>query len=229
MGKSTISRKVTALRSFFKYLAREGAVEGNPARAVFLPRKEKRLPRFLDRVEMEALLNAPDPDTLSGLRDRAILETLYSTGMRVGALVNLNREDLDLLGDSIRAREKGKKERICQLGRFAARALQRYLKSLLPPLPGSGRPLFVNRDGKRLSDRAVRNLLDKHIRGAALKKKISPHSIRHSFATHLLDAGADLRAVQEMLGHSSLSTTQIYTHVSRQKLKQVYDSAHPRA
>ncbi len=227
LGKSTISRKVAALRSFFRFLAREGAVEGNPARAVFLPRKEKRLPRLLDREEMEALLAAPDTATLSGLRDRAVLETLYSTGIRVAALVGLNREDLDLLGDSVKVREKGRKERICPLGGHASRALRNYLKSL--PAAGPARALFVNRHGNRLSVRAVRDLLDKQIRRAALNKRISPHSIRHSFATHLLDAGADLRAVQELLGHSSLSTTQVYTHVSRRRLKQVYDSAHPRA
>ena len=229
IGKSSLSRKISTLRSFFKFLRREGVLDNNPARLVSLPRKDNKLPSFLMKEEMELLLSAPNLSTLLGLRDRAILEVLYTTGIRVGGLVGLNREDLDLLGDTVRVREKGKKERLCPLGSYAVRALRNYLRRY----PGRGTqtpaPLFLNRSGGRLTARSVETLVDKYIRKSALKKKISPHSIRHSFATHLLDAGADLRAVQELLGHASLSTTQIYTHVSRERLKKVYDRAHPRA
>ncbi len=227
VGKRSLSRKVSALRSFFRYLRREGLLEENPARQVWLPRSEKRLPSFLTREEIGELLAAPDTSTLLGLRDRAILETLYSTGMRVGALVAMNRSDVDLIGDLARVREKGKKERLCPLGTYAVRALRDYQKSF--PENDSSGPLFVNRSGGRLSAASVRKLLEKYIERAAIKKKITPHALRHSFATHLLNAGADLRAVQELLGHESLSTTQIYTHVSKERLKKVYDRTHPRA
>lgn len=229
IGKSSLSRKISALRSFFKFLRREGVLENNPARMISLPRKARKLPSFLLKEEMEALLSAPDTSTLLGLRDRAILEVLYSTGIRVGGLVGLNQGDLDLLGDTVRVREKGKKERLCPMGSYAVRALRKYLRYYPAPAAGASPPLFLNRGGGRLSARSVEKLVDKYIQRSALRKKISPHSIRHSFATHLLDAGADLRAVQELLGHASLSTTQIYTHVSRERLKKVYDRAHPRA
>lgn len=227
LGKRSLSRKISALRSFFRFLRREGLLEDNPARRVWLPRVEKRLPSFLTREEVEDLLGAPDSSTLLGLRDRAILETLYSTGVRVGALVAMNRGDIDLLGDLARVREKGKKERLCPLGGYAVRALRDYLKAF--PGGNSGEPLFVNRSRKRLTAASVRKLLAKYIERAAIGKKITPHALRHSFATHLLNAGADLRAVQELLGHESLSTTQVYTHVSQERLKKVYDRTHPRA
>lgn len=227
VGKRSLSRKISALRSFFRFLRREGVIDANPARQVWLPRQEKRLPSFLNPEEIRGLLAAPDPSTLLGLRDRAILETLYSTGMRVGALVGMNRGDIDLLGDLARVKEKGKKERLCPLGSYAVRALRDYLKAF--PDGGSGDPLFVNRARRRLTAASVRKLLAKYIKQAAIEKKITPHALRHSFATHLLDAGADLRAVQELLGHESLSTTQIYTHVSKERLKKVYDRTHPRA
>jgi len=228
-GKSTLSRKVSSIRSFFRYLQREEVIDANPVRLVSLPRQEKKLPSFLDQREMEALLAAPDTRALLGLRDRAILETLYSTGMRVGALTGLNLEDLDLIGEVAHVREKGKKERLCPLGKYAVTALHKYLTAAAAFGAGRSRPVFVNRDGGRLTAQAVRDLLDKHIKTAAIGKKVSPHALRHSFATHLLDAGADLRAVQELLGHASLSTTQIYTHVSRERLRKVYDQTHPRA
>lgn len=230
LSKSSLSRKISSVRSFFKFLRREGVMESNPARAVFLPRKDKKLPSFLDQGEMKALITAPDPETFLGLRDRAVLETLYSTGMRLGALVALNSNDLDLIGEVVKVREKGKKERILPLGSYAIRALQEYLRNYpRDQTTGAPRPLFINNSGGRLSGRRVRYFLNKYIKKAAINKHISPHAIRHSFATHLLDAGADLRAVQELLGHASLSTTQIYTHVSRERLKKVYDRTHPRA
>ena len=230
LGKSSLSRKISAVRSFFRFLRREGAVESNPARAVFLPRKEKKLPSFLDQDEMKALIAAPDPETFLGLRDRALLELLYSTGMRLSALVELNCDALDLIGEVVKVREKGKKERILPLGSYAVRAIRNYLRKYPRNLVrGSSRPLFINNSGGRLTGRRIRDLLNKYIKKAAIKKHVSPHAIRHSFATHLLDAGADLRAVQELLGHASLSTTQVYTHVSRERLKKVYDRTHPRA
>ncbi len=227
IGKRSLSRKISALRSFFRFLRREGVLDSNPARQVWLPRQEKRLPSFLEPEEIRSLLEAPDPSTLLGLRDRAILETLYSTGIRVGALVGMNRGDVDLLGDLARVREKGKKERLCPLGGYAVRALADYLKEF--PEAGASAPLFVNRSRRRLTAASVRKLLAKYIERSAIKKKITPHALRHSFATHLLNAGADLRSVQELLGHESLSTTQIYTHVSKERLKKVYDQTHPRA
>jgi integrase/recombinase XerC len=227
VGKRSLSRKISSLRSFFRFLRREKLIDDNPARQVWLPRSDKKLPSFLTREEVQALLVAPDTSTLLGLRDRAILETLYSTGIRVGALVAMNRGDVDLIGDLARVREKGKKERLCPLGSYAVRALRDCLKAF--PEHGSADPLFVNRSGRRLTAASIRKLLDKYIKLAAIEKKVTPHALRHSFATHLLNAGADLRSVQELLGHESLSTTQIYTHVSKERLKKVYDRTHPRA
>ncbi len=227
VGKRSLSRKISALRSFFRFLRREGVIDSNPARQVWLPRQDKKLPSFLSREEIQSLLSAPDPSTLLGLRDRAILETLYTTGIRVGALVGMNRGDIDLLGDLARVKEKGKKERLCPLGSYAVRALRDYLKAF--PGGGTGDPLFVNRSRRRLTAASIRKLLEKYIKRAAIEKKVTPHALRHSFATHLLNAGADLRSVQELLGHESLSTTQIYTHVSKERLKKVYDRTHPRA
>ncbi len=227
VGKRSLSRKISTLRSFFRFLRREGVVESNPARQVWLPRQDKKLPLFLAQDEIRTLLEAPDRSTFLGLRDRAILETLYSTGIRVGALVSMNRGNLDLIGEMIKVREKGKKERLCPLGSYAVRALRKYLDAR-PRQPASA-PLFINRSRERLSAESVGKMLKKYIKQAAINKKITPHAIRHSFATHLLDAGADLRSVQELLGHESLSTTQIYTHVSKERLKKVYDRTHPRA
>ena len=226
-GKRSLARKISALRSFFRFLRREGVLESNPARQVWTPRQDKKLPSFLGSDEIRALLAAPDCTTFLGLRDRAILETLYSTGIRVGALVGINQGDVDLIGDIVKVREKGKKERLCPLGSYAVQALREYMKKL--PLKGATATLFINRSKGRLTSKSVRELLNKYIKQASIKKKITPHAIRHSFATHLLDAGADLRAVQELLGHENLATTQIYTHLSREHLKKVYDRTHPRA
>jgi len=226
-GKRSLARKISTLRSFFRFLRREGVLENNPARQVWTPRQDKKLPSFLAADEIKALLDAPDTSTFLGLRDRAILETLYSTGIRVGALVGINRGDVDLIGDIVKVREKGKKERLCPLGSYAVQALREYMKKL--PLKGATSTLFINRSKERLTAESVRKLLNKYIKQASIPKKITPHAIRHSFATHLLDAGADLRAVQELLGHENLSSTQIYTHLSREHLKKVYDRTHPRA
>ena len=198
-----------------------------------LGKRERKLPRFLSVEEMKALIEEPDPTTLAGLRDRAIFEVLYSCGIRVGELVQLDRNNIDLIGEVIKVRGKGKKERLAPIGRHAAEALHNYLDSFLRHR-GRGaekdvRAVFLNRSGKRLTTRGVRVIVDKYVRKMALRRKISPHTLRHTFATHLLDAGADLRAIQELLGHARLSSTEIYTHVTTDKLKQQYQKHHPRA
>ena len=228
VGKRTIARKLSCLRSFFRYLCREGTLEQNPAAAVPTPRMERRLPSFLDERQMGRLLAAPKSAKWQGLRGRAILETLYSTGMRVGELTGMNLEHLDEISGTVMVRGKGKKERLCPIGETALRAIRAYLrrrpKQLRVPYA-----LFVSQKGTRLTVRQVDRLLVQYVRAAGLPATISPHSLRHSFATHLLEHGADLRSVQELLGHASLSTTQMYTHVTAQRLKKVYDQAHPRA
>ena len=231
-ARATIARKVASLRSLYRYLLREGIVNDNPASNLRLPRREKRLPVFLDEADVVKLLETPDPADLAGRRDRAILEVLYSTGMRIGELAAANLEDLDLLGEVIKAKGKGKKERLVPLGAPALKSLQDYLAVRATFAPGrrvSPRALLVNKTGARLSDRGIRRIFHKHARAAGLTAQASPHTLRHSFATHMLDHGADLRAVQELLGHASLASTQIYTHVTTEKLKSVYNQAHPRA
>jgi integrase/recombinase XerC len=230
LAKSTIARKLAALRSFYKYLVRTEVLESSPVSVVRTPRQEKRLPKFLDVGQVEALLKAPDDQSVLGLRDRAILETLYSAGLRVGELVALNVDDVDELSEALRIPGKGRKERLAFLGSKAVESLETYLVARKAAF-GSGRraPLYVNKHGSRLSARSVRRLLDKYQLLVGIPFHISPHALRHSFATHMLDAGADLRSVQEMLGHASLSTTQIYTHLTTRRLKEVYDRAHPLA
>jgi len=229
-SRRTIARKLSCLRSFFRFLCREGRLSHNPAEAIPTPRLDKRLPSFLDEQQATRLLAAPPTARWQGLRDRAILETLYSTGMRVSELVGLNREDVDEISGTVIVRGKGKKERLCPIGETALKAIRGYLpkrpkdRTLRVPYA-----LFVSQKGTRLTVRQVDRLLARYVRLAELQPSISPHSLRHSFATHLLDRGADLRSVQELLGHSSLSTTQIYTHVTPQRLKKVYDQTHPRA
>jgi tyrosine recombinase XerC len=231
-ARTTIARKLASLRSFYRYLMREGVVNDNPAANLTLPRREKRLPIFLDEAEVERLLQAPGLADAAGRRDRAILEMLYSTGMRIGELAAVSLEDVDLLGEVVKAKGKGKKERLVPLGRPALEALRDYL-AIRPALGGghsvNRRALFVNKGGGRLSDRGVRRIFDKHARLAGLGDRACPHTLRHSFATHMLNRGADLRSVQELLGHASLASTQIYTHVTMERLKAVYDKAHPRA
>ena len=232
LSRVTIARKAASLRSLFRYLLREGIVNYNPASDLRLPRREQRLPSFLDEAEVTRLIETPDAADLAGRRDRAILEVLYSTGMRIGELAAANLEDLDLLGEVIKAKGKGKKERLVPLGGPAMAALQDYLairQSIALRRSTAARPLLVNKHGSRLSDRGIRRIFDKHARSAGLSARATPHSLRHSFATHMLNRGADLRAVQELLGHASLASTQIYAHVTTERLKRVYRDAHPRA
>lgn len=230
-SKSTISRKLACIRSFFKFLARENVLPANPASGIATPKREKRLPSFLNSDEIMKLLDAPSQATWEEKRDKAILETLYSSGLRVSELVGLNHEDLDLHAGLVRVRGKGKKERIVPVGRYALEAIQNYLEKRSPRERDDGvkRALYINRLGSRLSDRSIRRMILKYTRRIALNKEVSPHTLRHSFATHLLDRGADLRSVQELLGHENLSTTQIYTHVTTKRLKEAYDKSHPRA
>ncbi|MCR4401880.1 MAG: tyrosine recombinase XerC [Firmicutes bacterium] len=235
-SRRTIARRLAAVRSFFTYLCRQGLCRTNPARGVSAPKLGRMLPRFLHEENVTSLVEAPASDTPIGLRDRAVLETLYAAGLRVSELVGLDMADVDLSHGFARAFGKGGRERVVPIGERAADALREYIAKGRPVLAGGRREeaageeaLFLNRGGRRLSTRAVQLMLDKYIRQVSIDKKVSPHAIRHSFATHLLDHGADLRAVQELLGHVSISTTQIYTHVSREKLRLVYDKAHPRA
>lgn len=230
-SKSSISRKLACLRSFFKYLARENILAQNPAAGIATPKKEKRLPLFLNPEEITALLEAPAKPCWEEKRDKAILEMLYSSGIRVSELVGLNHDDLDFFGGLVRVRGKGKKERIVPVGQVALRCLREYLDQKAPKENAHAikRPLFLSRLGGRLTDRSIRRMILKYVKRTGLGKEVSPHTLRHSFATHMLDRGADLRSVQELLGHANLSTTQIYTHVTTQRLKEAYATAHPRA
>ena len=231
--KSSIARRLSAIRSFGRWLERRGIVDENPAARIPTPRAEKRLPRHLSVDEAFALVEAPDGSSLRGKRDRAILELLYATGIRVGELVGLDLEDLDLAGETVRVLGKGRKERIVPFGTKARHALTAWLPMSAsirrPAGGGTTDPLFLNLRGGRLADRSVRRILDGYVRKVALERKASPHVLRHSFATHMLNAGADLRTIQELLGHASLSTTQRYTHVGIDQLMAVYDRCHPRA
>jgi integrase/recombinase XerC len=233
LSKASIARAVASLRSFYRFMVREGVIRANPFMGIASPRRDKTLPRFLDVEAARRLMEAADGADIISLRDRAILETLYSTGVRVSELVSLNCDAVDLIGEVARVRGKGKKERLAPLGTHAVQALVRYfrVRGINPLRSGraSGGVLFINKNGGRLTDQSVRSIVQKYIRKAAVTVKVSPHALRHSFATHLLDAGADLRAVQELLGHASLSTTQVYTHVTAERMKKVYEKAHPRA
>ncbi len=236
---ATTARKIATLRSFYKWMLKREIIETNPMMLIRTPKQNKRLPKSITVEQVEKLLSTPDNRSILGARDRAILETLYSTGVRVSELVDLNRGDLDIAGQLVQVRGKGKKERIVPLGSHAVAAIRHYLMLLEPDkryralrdkLGGDANlPLFINKNGSRLSSRSVRRKLDKYLTIAGLDPSISPHTLRHSFATHLLDNGADLRSVQELLGHQSLSTTQIYTHLSTFRLRSAYQTAHPRA
>jgi integrase/recombinase XerC len=230
-SRATTARKLAALRSFFRYLVREGKVAENPARSVRTPKQERKLPRLLSEDEVTKLLETPGTSTLKGKRDRAFLELLYATGMRVGEMVALDLEDLDLAEGDILVMGKGSKERHVLFGDKARAAMLDYLAARRKAPKRGGEPdaLFVNSRGGRLTDRSVRRILSVRLRECAVAHKISPHGLRHSFATHLLDRGADLRAIQELLGHASLSTTQRYTHVSTEQMIRVYKKSHPRA
>ncbi len=231
-AKSTISRRLASLRSFFRFGNREGWCEENPAKPLRNPRRHRRLPHFLSSEELSTLLEAPPAANVLGLRDRAILETMYSAGLRVSEVVGLNDTDIDFDAGILRIRGKGKRERLGPLGSFAAKAVKNWLarRQLHPTVANSNNaPVFTNRFGRRLTTRSVGRMLEKHLKTCGLDQRTTPHTLRHSFATHLLDRGADIRSVQELLGHKSLTTTQIYTHVSTASLRAVYERAHPLA
>ncbi len=231
-SKATVARKLATLRSFYKFLVKRNEISTNPVAAIRTPKQEKKLPRFLEYEEVKRLLETPPVDTWLGARDRAILETLYSTGIRVSEVVALNMDDIDFLGEVVHVRGKGKKERIAPISSSALQTIQHYMEFRNKRAQNNSnfdsRVLFVNKHGRRLSTRSVRRKMDKYLKMAGLDGSISPHTLRHSFATHMLNNGADLRSVQELLGHQSLSTTQIYTHLTTNKLKETYDDAHPR-
>ena len=231
-AKATIARRLASLRSFFRFCQREGWIKTSPAKALRNPRKARTLPHFLSTDEISRLLSAPPSDGGLGLRDRAILETLYSAGLRVSELVGLNDGDLDLQEGVLHVLGKGRRERLAPVGKFAAQALRRWLRVRVlaeNEAHGIDGPVFVNRFGRRLTTRSVARLLEKYLLKTGLDRRTSPHTLRHSFATHLLDRGAGIRSVQELLGHRSLVTTQIYTHVSTANLRAAYERAHPRA
>lgn len=230
-SKATIARKLATLRSFYKFLVKRNRLSSNPVMSVRTPKQEKKLPHFLEYEEVKRLLETPPTDNWLGARDRAILETLYSTGIRVSELVGLNMDDVDFLGEVVHVRGKGKKERIAPISSSALQVIQHYMEFRNKRAQSGNfdsKVLFVNKHGRRLSTRSVRRKMDKYLKMAGLDPSISPHTLRHSFATHMLNNGADLRSVQELLGHQSLSTTQVYTHLTTKKLKEVYQSAHPR-
>ena len=229
--KASIARKLSAIRSFYHYLLREEIITTSPVADTSSPKLDKRLPSFLSIEEVNRLLEAPDLSTPRGQRDRALLELLYASGLRVSELANLSLEQVNLETQEIRVRGKGSKERVALMGKPAAKALGVYLTHGRPELAGEreSKALFLNRYGQRLVERRVQRILEKNANIAGIDKKVHPHMLRHTFATHLLDGGADLRVVQELLGHASLSSTQVYTHVSKSRAKKVYLSAHPMA
>ena len=231
-ASATIARRLASLRSFFRFGQREGWTKTNPAKPLRNPRKGRTLPHFLSAEDIGRLLQSPSSGKPQGMRDRAILETMYSAGLRVSEVVGLRDGDLDFAAGVVRVRGKGRRERLSPIGSYALTALRRWLRvrKLHAREPaGAEAPVFVNRFGHRLTTRSVARMLEKYLRITGLDRRTTPHSLRHSFATHLLDRGADIRSVQELLGHKSLVTTQIYTHVSTAALRAVYEKAHPRA
>ena len=233
-SRATVVRKLASLRTFYRFLCQEGLCEANPIAAARSPRMQRRLPEFLTGTEIAHLLDAPDASTLQGLRDRAILETLYSTGLRAAELVALDVVDVDWVAEVVKAMGKGGRERLAPLGRYALEVLRKYLSARgIPPLraPFTRAPLFINRFGGRLTARSLQRILAKYVKAvpALGRRHISPHTLRHTFATHLLNAGADLRSVQELLGHRNIVSTQIYTHLTTESLRRIYEKAHPRA
>jgi integrase/recombinase XerC len=227
LARASTARHLSALRTFFRFLMREGAVESNPARTVATPKREKHLPSVMQPADIALLLEQPDAETPLGLRDRAFLELMYASGLRISELVGIDLDDIEVRARLVKVRGKGSKERIVPFGSKAEAALRAYLP--VRHAPPDENALFVNYKGDRITARSVRRLFDKYVRAAALRAGISPHTMRHSFATHLLNAGADLRGIQELLGHASLSTTQKYTHLNDWELMKVYKKAHPRA
>lgn len=230
--RSSVGRKLSAVKQFFRFLLRRGLVRRDPTVGVATPKKDQQLPAHLTVDDMVRLLEAPPADTPTGLRDRALLEVTYSCGLRVSELVGLNWDDVDPHLEIVRVRGKGRKERIVPIGARALAALAAY-RDAIAALCTRGSPdpraIFLNRSGRRLTVRSVARFVDRYVLESGISGKLGPHALRHSFATHLLDAGADLRAIQELLGHASLSTTQRYTHVSLDQLMKVYDKSHPRA
>ncbi|TET63589.1 tyrosine recombinase XerC [Candidatus Aerophobetes bacterium] len=229
LARSTVARRVASLRVFFHYLYLKGGLTNFPLMSLRAPKLEKRIPSFLEEDEVARLLESAERKNFSGLRDRAALELLYGTGMRVAELVGLDLQNVDLREEIVKIKGKGEKERIVPLGRWAMDALTQYLEERERKIQQGVKALFLNKSGTRLSDRAVRKRLSKYLELAGISKSASPHTLRHSFATHLINRGADLRSVQELLGHERISTTQIYTHISPKRLKEVYEKAHPRA
>lgn len=231
-AQATVARRLACLRSFFRYCNREGICDTNPAKPLRTPRAGRKLPHFLSTDEVGRLLLAPPANKDDGIRDRAILETMYSAGLRVAEVVSLDLRDLDKASGILRVMGKGRKERIAPVGSFAMKALDRWFEVRRPDPhgdPADTAAIFLNRFGRRLTTRSIGRMLEKHIQTSGLSTQTSPHTLRHSFATHLLDGGADLRCVQELLGHKSLTTTQIYTHVSTRRLRETYEAAHPHA
>ncbi len=226
-SRNSIARKIIAIRNFYKFLIKNKKTDKNPFSYILTPKSEKRLPGVLTEKETENLMSAATGNSFISLRDRTILELIYSTGIRVSELVNLDISDIDFVNEEIKVLAKGGKERIVPAGTVALNILHCYIKELKKT--DSSGILFINKNKKRLTQRFVELMIKKYAKMAGIEKKVTPHTLRHSFATHLLDRGADLRSVQELLGHRNLSTTQIYTHLSIQKLKKEYDRAHPRA
>ena len=225
LNKRTLSRKISTMKSFFKFMLRESLIKSNPASSLIYPRLDKPLPNFLTEKEIGSMLKLPKGGELLVLRDKAILEFLYSTGARVSEMVLLKKENVDFISGIAKVRGKGRKERLLPLGEPAINSLKKYVDKRSDSNPS----LFVNKRLGTLTDRGVRDIIYKYVKKAAIVSKVSPHTFRHSFATHLLDRGADLRSVQELLGHSSIATTQVYTHLTIDSLKSVYQKAHPRA
>jgi len=225
LNKRTLSRKISTLKSFFKFMLRESLIKNNPASSLIYPRLDKPLPKFLTEKEVRSILRLPKGNELSSLRDKAILEFLYSTGARVSEMVALKKENVDFISGIARVKGKGRKERLLPLGEPALNSLKKYLDKRSDSNPS----LFINKRGGTLTDRGTRNVVYKYMKQATITLEVSPHTFRHSFATHLLNRGADLRSVQELLGHSSIATTQVYTHLTIDSLKSVYQKAHPRA
>lgn len=231
-AKTTMARRLACLRSLFRFGTREGFVDANPAKALRTPRVGRRLPHFLSTEQVAQLLEAPSAAHPLGLRDRAMFETLYSAGLRVAELASLNITDWDQDAGVVRVTGKGRKERVALIGRYAAKALLRWFAVREPDPtapPVNQAAMFLNKRGRRLTTRSIGRLLEKYLVQTGLDRQTTPHTLRHSFATHLLDGGADLRSVQELLGHKSLTTTQIYTHVSTKRLRETYEKAHPHA
>ena len=231
-ARSSISRRLATLRSFYRFCQRQGYTDKNPAKPLRNPRKQRTLPHFLSTDEVGKLISAPNTDTPLGKRDQAVLETIYSAGLRVSELVGINDSDLHLDEGLIRVRGKGRKERFSPMGSFAVGAIDSWLKARVLAKDAAKKaaaPVFVNRFGHRITTRSIGRMLKKYIKLVGLDSRTSPHTLRHSFATHLLDSGAEIRSVQELLGHKSLVTTQIYTHLTTANLRDVYEKAHPLA